>query len=72
MLTYSIDDLSQEVTLGDVIRSRTLVEEELIKTYVPEAEVMTFNEALELACIRDEQAARELKGDFDGTDKASQ
>jgi len=34
---------------------------ELILIYVSEAEYLTFNEAVDLACARDEQAAEQLR-----------
>lgn len=37
----------------------------MIKTYVPEADQMTYDEALELAMERDLEAARKLIDDFE-------
>lgn len=46
---------------------REFAEDLLIRVYVPEAEQLTRQEAIELAMERDEQAARELYEDVMGT-----
>lgn len=66
-VAYDVDDLAPG--WDRIIESRLLerwrqADLEMVLTYVPEAEFLTFNTALKIARERDEEAADRLRLDF--------